>query len=81
MLLWNIGVVLVPAGVLADVRFLVAIGSVALIVALLLFLEVLLPDRRARRSMPTTSSTTAARPSWLSAPQPRAQFRAQYERN
>lgn len=52
VLLWNVGVVLVPAGELADVRLLVAIGSVALIVALLLFLEVLRPDRRARAGRP-----------------------------
>lgn len=34
--LWNLGVVLVPAGVLLDVRLLVAAGSVALLLALAL---------------------------------------------
>lgn len=35
--LWNLGVIAVPAGVLADIRVPIAVGSLALVAALLLF--------------------------------------------
>ena len=46
--LWNLGAVAVPAGVIGDVRLPIAAGSVALLVALLLFWRSVQPAYRSR---------------------------------
>ena len=55
--LWNLGVIAVPAGVIADVRLIIAAGSVALVVALLLTWRSVRPAYRIRRTWRTATGS------------------------
>lgn len=51
--LWNLGVIAVPVGVITDVRLTIAAGSVALLAALLLLWRSVKPAYRTRRAWHT----------------------------
>lgn len=58
-LLWMIGVVVVPTGVLVGVRLLVALGSVSLLVSLFLFWRATRAEHRSARPDPEPEEAVA----------------------
>jgi hypothetical protein len=59
VLLWNLGVVTVPLGVLANARIAVVVGSCALLAALALFARSLSPSPRPHGAISTAMAYTA----------------------